>query len=130
LKTAKPQRTEKASRIGSQSAVLMLLLIVCLASVFPACNVHGPSALQALDVSTRVAAQGRLPHTILHGIRAPRLETVSSRAVHWAMTSALNISVSLPSLARRIESACGRHVLSMLLDSGLEVRAPPQCLLF
>lgn len=129
MKTAKPQRAGEVSRIGRQSAVLLLLFTVCFVSVLHTCDVNRSSASQASDVSTHVATQGRPPNSILHGIRVPRLETAFSRAVHWAMTSALNIPASLPSLARRIESACGRHVLSMLMDSGLEVRAPPQFLL-
>jgi hypothetical protein len=77
-----------------------------------------------------LATQGRLPNPILHGVHAPRLETISSRTVHWAMTSALSVPVSLPFLARGTESLSERHVLSMLVDSGLEARAPPQSLLF
>ncbi len=129
MKSAKQQRKGKASGTGRQSAVLVLSFIVCFVSIFYAGNIHQSSALQALDVWAHVGTQGRLPNAIVHGTHAPRLETFFSRAVHWAVTSALHISVSLPSLARRIESPCGKHVLSMLVDSGLEVRAPPEFLL-
>lgn len=129
--TAVQQQLEgNTSRVARQSAVLLLVLAVGFVSIFNTYNARHFSSLGVWDVSVQLATQGRLPNSILHGVHAPRLETVFSRTVHWAMATALRVPVSLPFLARRTESLRERHVLSMLVDSGLEGRAPPQSLLF
>lgn len=129
MKARRQQRTRNASSIGRQSVVPVLLFIVCFISIFHTCNAPHPRALQVLDVSAHLATQGKLPN-VVHGTHASRLETVFSRAVPWAMISVLNIPALLPPLSRRIESIRERHVLSMLVGFALEVRAPPQYLLF
>jgi len=130
MRVSKQQPKGKALRIGRRSAIPMLLFIVCFVSIFNTCHVHHFSSLQTLDVSAPLATQNKLPRSILPITQAPRLEAVLSRSVHWATTSAFYIPVSPHSLARHIEIPHEGHVLSLLVDSGLEVRAPPQCLFF
>jgi len=130
MKAEKRQRKRKRSRIGRQSAVSVLSFIICFVSIFQFFNVHSSPFLQVLDVSAHPAIQYRLPYSVMSDVQSLRQEGFAFRTVHLAANSAFDFPVSQPSLARKIESFGERLAVSMLLSSGLEVRAPPQCLLF
>ena len=126
MKAENRHRKRKTSMIVRRSAIPLLLLIVCLVSVLQFFNAHPSPLLQRLEVPDHQSIQDRLPASIVTGIHRLRLGTVFLRAVHCAANSAFDAAISQTSPARKFESGPERLVVSMLVDSGLEVRAPPR----
>ena len=125
LMEAKKQAKGKALKISRQFAAPALSFIICFVCIFHNCAIPRFSALQDLDASAHLLTRDRLPYSIMPGAYSSRQEGASYRAVHLAATSALDFSVPKPSLARKTESTRERLTFSVLVDSGLEVRAPP-----
>jgi hypothetical protein len=130
MKAEKRQQKWKRSKIGRQYAVSVLSFVICFVSMFQFFNVHSSPFLQVLDVSAHSAIQYRLPYSVVSDAHSLRPGGFLFRAVHLAANSAFDFPIPQPSFTRKNEFSPERLVASMLVSSGLEVRAPPQCLLF
>jgi hypothetical protein len=126
MKAEKHQQKGKASRTIAQSAASVLLFVICFVSVFQFYDVYPSTPTQLLVPSDHPAIGDRLPHTIISATHSLRLGTVSFRTVHFAANSAPDFPVPQPCSTRQAALVHERLIVSMLVSSGLEVRAPPQ----
>jgi hypothetical protein len=126
MKAEKHQQKRKPSRAIAQSAASVLLFVICFVSVFQFYDVYPSAPMQHLVPSGHPAIGDRLYHTIISATHSLRLGTVSFRTVHFAANSVPDFPVPQPCSARQIALVPARLIISMLVSSGLEVRAPPQ----
>lgn len=120
------QEWTTSSRIGNQSAICVLLFIICFVSMLQVLNFHSYSILQSF--STQPAIGYRLPYSKIADIHSLRHGGSFCRAVHFAASSALDFAALQHSPTRKNELFSERLAASMLASSGLAVRAPPQFL--
>lgn len=123
MKAVKQQRERRALGIAGRRAGALLALALSFVFIYHACDLH---SLLSYKATAQLTGNVRLPNRVLRCIDASNLKPVISRSAHWTALTTLSVPVSLSSFVRVNEFQGERHMLAVLIDSGLEVRAPPQ----